>query len=149
MTYNEQRTKLLQALSVLEKENPITRVSSPKDIYGTIRKYGKKKQEHFIVICLNGAHQVIKVKVITIGVLNRCLVHPREVFRPAIINNSASIIIAHNHPSGTLTPSPNDDKLTAKIKQGLKIFDITLMDHIILSKDGYYSYADEGNSALS
>ena len=144
MTYNEQRTKLLQALSVLEKENPITRVSSPKDIYGTIRKYGKKKQEHFIVICLNGAHQVIKVKVITIGVLNRCLVHPREVFRPAIINNSASIIIAHNHPSGNIEPSKEDDQITKTLKEAGTILGIAVLDHLIVSETKFYSYLEEG-----
>ena len=144
MTYNAQRTKLLQALSVLEKENPITRVSSPKDIYGTIRKYGKKKQEHFIVICLNGAHQVIKVKVITIGVLNRCLVHPREVFRPAIINNSASIIIAHNHPSGNTEPSKDDDQITKTLKEAGTILGIAVLDHLIISETKFYSYLEEG-----
>ena len=144
MTYNEQRTKLLQALSVLEKENPITSVSAPTDIYGTIRKYGKKKQEHFIVICLNGAHQVIKVKVITIGVLNRCLVHPREVFRPAIINNSSAIIIAHNHPSGNTEPSKDDDQITKMLKEAGTILGIEVLDHLIITETKFYSYLEEG-----
>ena len=81
---------------------------------------------------------------IFIGTLNQSLVHPREVFRPAITDNAAGIIICHNHPSGTLEASMADIQITQRLKEVAKLVGIELLDHVILSKNGYYSFSDEG-----
>lgn len=104
-----------------------------------IKKYGKKQQEYFIVILLDGALQPIKTEVISIGLVNRTLVHPREVFAPAIQNRATSIIIAHNHPSGNLTPSEDDINTTYRIIDAGKILGINVLDHIIFSDKEFYS----------
>ena len=84
------------------------KISSPSDIYPVLNKYHNKKQEHFLVVTLDGSHTVIRVVIATIGILNRAIVHPREIFLPAIKDNACSIVIAHNHPSGNLEPSRED-----------------------------------------
>ena len=142
MTYIEQRNELLQELNALEKANPITKVSKPSDVYSSLRKYGKKKQEHFLLVCLDGANQVVKIKVITKGILNRTVIHPREVFRPAIINNSASVIIAHNHPSGSIEPSREDIELTERMVEAGKILGIAVIDHLIITETKFYSFSE-------
>jgi DNA repair protein RadC len=82
--------------------------------------------------------------VIHIGTLNQSIVHPREVFRPAIQDNAAGIIISHNHPSGTLEASRSDVQITQRLKEVSKLVGIELLDHVIISKEGYYSFSDEG-----
>jgi DNA repair protein RadC len=105
-------------------------------------KYTTKKQEHFIAIPLNGAHEVIAVKVVTIGLVNRSMVHPREVFRYAIQKNAAAVIIAHNHPSGNVEPSDEDRVVTDRMREAAKVVGIRLLDHVIVGKRGYYSFLE-------
>lgn len=132
---------------VSERKAPEYRISQPSDIYDVIKKkYAKKKQEHFITITLDGEHKVIAVRIISIGILNRAIVHPREVFRTAIADNAASIIICHNHPSGSLIPSPEDKDITKRIKDSGRIIGIEVLDHLIISKNGFYSFLE--NSEL-
>ena len=97
-----------------------------------------------MLITLDGASKVIEKRVIHIGTLNQSLVHPREVFRPAILDNAAGIIIAHNHPSGTLEASRADLQITQRLKEVSKLVGIELLDHVIVSKEGYCSFSDEG-----
>jgi len=125
------------------------RVNSPKvkradDVFKEIEEFKDKSQEHFIVIFLDGDNKIIETRVISVGTLNQTLVHPREVFAPAIEKRSASIIIAHNHPSGTLSPSSEDIEVTNRLKEASKILGIELLDHIIFSLNGYLSLRDEG-----
>ena len=131
---------------VREKANGynIKRITSAKDVYDLLLGYSVEDREHFITITLDGASKVISQRVIHIGTLNQSLVHPREVFRPAIIDNSAGVIIAHNHPSGTLEASRADIQITQRLKEVAKLVGIELLDHVILSKEGYYSFSDEG-----
>jgi DNA repair protein RadC len=94
------------AFLLLEHASPYgMKVSSPSEAYPILRKYGAKRQEHFIALLLNGAHEVIKEEIISIGIANRTVVHPREVYYPAILHNSVAILVAHNHPSGRVDPS--------------------------------------------
>ena len=86
---------------------------------------------------------MIEKRVIHIGTLNQSLVHPREVFRPAILDNAAGVIIAHNHPSGTLEASRADIQITQRLNEVSKLVGIELLDHVILSKEGYYSLSEE------
>ena len=98
-----------------------------------------KKQEYFVLLTLNGARRLINNHTITIGTLMSSLVHPREVFSPAIEDRAASIIIAHNHPSGALDISPQDKEVTRRIKHAGEILGIQLDDHIIIAGDQYIS----------
>ena len=98
-----------------------------------------KKQEHFVVLTLDGARRLIKKRTITIGTLTSSLVHPREVFSPAISDRAASIIIGHNHPSGTLSISDQDRTVTKRIKDAGDLLGIPLDDHIIISSIGFVS----------
>ena len=120
------------------------RVTSANDVYHALAEYSCKNQEHFILITLDGASKIIEKRVIFIGTLNQSLVHPREIFRPAILDNSAGIIISHNHPSGTLSASRADVQITQRLKEVAKLVGIELLDHVIISKNGYYSFSDEG-----
>lgn len=123
----------------------IEKTNTPNLIYEKhLRKYGAKKQEHFIVICLNNSMQAIKSEMITIGLVNRTLVHPREVFCPAIENRATYIIIAHNHPSGNLNPSDNDIALFKSLKEAGEILGIGVVDSIIFNSKEFLSMKEAG-----
>ena len=98
-----------------------------------------KKQEHFVVMTLNGARRLINKRIVTIGTLNSSQVHPREVFAPALEDRAASIIIAHNHPSGTFDISEQDREVSKRIKEAGELMGIRLDDHIIIAGDGFVS----------
>ena len=101
-------------------------------------------REQFLVCCLDAKHAIIGVNVVSIGSLTLSIVHPREVFKPAILLNACGIIAAHNHPSGDPTPSPEDRTLTARLRQAGDLIGIALLDHLILGDDRIYSFADQG-----
>jgi len=117
-------------------------IKSAEDVYNELKDYTKKEQEYFILITLDGASHIINKRVLFIGTINQSLVHPREVFANAISDRSASIIIAHNHPSGTLKPSNADIQITDRLQKVAKIVGIELLDHVIITKDGYYSFSE-------
>ncbi len=122
----------------------VDRVTSAADVYAALGEYSCKQQEHFMLLTLDGASKVIEKRVIFVGTLNQSLVHPREVFKPAIEDGAAGVIIAHNHPSGTLEASRADVQITQRLKEVAKLVGIELLDHVIISKEGYYSFSDEG-----
>ena len=101
-------------------------------------------REQFLVCCLDAKHGIIGVNIVSVGSLTLSVVHPREVFKPAILLNSSAIICAHNHPSGDPSPSPEDRQLTARLRQAADLLGITLLDHIILGDDRTHSFADQG-----
>lgn len=119
------------------------KIQSPKDILPLIRHYGDRKQEHFICISLNGANEVITVRVVTIGLVNKSQIHPREVFSDVIAERAAAVIIAHNHPSGNLNPSREDAAVTRQIQAAADILGIPLLDHIIFDHTAYYSFKED------
>ena len=103
-------------------------------------------QEEFYVLTLDGAHRVIRTHSITVGLANSTQVHPREVFRPAIVDAAIAIIALHNHPSGDSKPSPADQEVTKRLAEAGKLLGIPLLDHIILAREGSLSlreYHDE------
>ena len=112
---------------------------SPKDVWERMEDIRGSKKEHFIVFYLDSRNQEIHKEIVSVGTLNESLVHPREVFESAIKNNAASIIIAHNHPSGDLEPSQADIEITKKLIHAGKILDIKIVDHIIVTLNGYNS----------
>jgi DNA repair protein RadC len=123
------------------KTNPV--ISNAHTVYRYLEPYRYLDREHFIAITLDGASRVINTHIISIGTLNQSLVHPREVFYPAIQDKAAAIIITHNHPSGQLSPSRADRQITTRLKEVGKLIGIDIIDHIILATEGYYSFQDE------
>lgn len=128
------------------RENPLSDspISSPEEVIRYLDAIRDQPQEHFVALTLDGGGNIITSRVITVGLLNHSLVHPRETFRGAILDNAASIIIAHNHPSGSLEPSSQDIAITRQIKEAGQIIGINLIDHIIVSKKGHVSLRERG-----
>lgn len=120
------------------------RIASYRDVVPLLEEYRHKKQEYFVVLTLDGAGCLIERRVITIGTLNASLVHPREVFADALCDRAASIIAAHNHPSGSLEPSPEDKAITERLRQGGELLGIQFLDHIIISPQGEVSLKELG-----
>lgn len=127
---------------ILLKET--AKISSAADIVKLAEDLKNKKQEYFLTFTLDGANNLIKKRVVFIGTLNRSLVHPREVFADAITDRAASIIFVHNHPSGSLVPSKEDKLITNRLVEVGNIIGIKVLDHIIVSKNGYLSFQAEG-----
>ena len=107
------------------------------------KSIGREKKEHFVVLSLDARNCLIKISNISIGSLNSSIVHPREVFKEAIQSFAAQIIIAHNHPSGNPEASPEDVALTRRLGEAAKIFGIELLDHIIVTRDKFYSLKEQ------
>jgi len=120
-------------------------VKEPDDVFKFLKsRYGKCRQEHFFVISLNSNHDIIGINISTIGITNRTIVHPREIFYHLIKNNSTSFIVSHNHTSGNLFVSPEDKDVTNTIKETSKIMGFNFLDHIIFNKNYYLSMKKEG-----
>lgn len=121
------------------------KITVPGDVLPLVRHYGDRLQEYFLCLSLNGAHEVIKTRVVSVGLLNRALVHPREVFAAPIIDRAAAVIIAHNHPSGNVEPSMEDREVTIRIKAAGETLGVELLDHVVFSSTGlYYSFLENG-----
>lgn len=121
-----------------------TRVREAKDVLPFVQQIREKHQEYFVCLSLNGANEVIENRVVTVGLLDSNQVHPREVYADPLTDRAASIIVAHNHPSGTLEASPEDVALTDRLARAGKLLGIPLLDHIIVTKRGYLSLKQAG-----
>ena len=120
------------------------KIQSPADVLPLLRHYADRKQEHFLTVSLNGANEVMTVRVVTIGLINMSHVHPREVFADILTERASSLIVAHNHPSGSLVPSEQDRAVTVQLRKAGEILGIKLLDHIVFSRRGYYSFLEQG-----
>lgn len=120
------------------------KVREPEEALPYFQELRDKKQEHFAVLTLNGANEVIQFRVITVGLLNSSQVHPREVFAEAIADRAAAVIVGHNHPSGNLQPSPEDLTITRQLAEAGRLLGIELLDHLIVTKTGWLSLRREG-----
>ncbi|MEW5786106.1 MAG: DNA repair protein RadC [Bacillota bacterium] len=118
------------------------KISFPADVLPLISHFADRKQEYFLCISLNGANEVIATRVISVGLVNKTQVHPREVFADPITDRATAIIIAHNHPAGGLTPSKEDHEITRQLKAAGETLGIRLLDHIIFNRKGYYSFLE-------
>ena len=136
--------ELLLMVEEKAKEMKIKKIKNAEEVYALLHEYADKEQEHFLLITLDAANKMIDHTVVFMGTLNQSLVHPRDIFRKALHDNAAGIIIAHNHPSGTLEPSRADIQITQRLKEAAQLVGIELLDHVILAKNGYYSFVDEG-----
>lgn len=114
------------------------------DVIPLLSSLAGKKQEYFICISLNGGNRLISKRIVTIGLLDQALVHPREVFAEAIRERAAKVIVAHNHPAGDNAPSKEDVKVTENLAQAASILGIEFLDHIIITESGYFSFREEG-----
>ena len=142
MTYEEQAE--LKRLLAEAAKVPAETVSEPSMLYAKIRGYARSKVEKFGVVTLNGAHEVIRVRTISKGLVNRTIVHPREVFRPAIRDNASAVILFHNHPSGHVQASHEDTELTKRLTEAGKIIGIPVLDHLIITQKTYFSFMQGG-----
>jgi len=120
-----------------------TPIIGSRDAYELLRRYAHSKQETYLTINLDSQHVPISVNIITIGILNKTMVHPREIFRKAIAESAESIITAHNHPSGNLDPSPEDKEIADTIQKAGEILHIPVLDQLIISQDGFTSQYDK------
>lgn len=119
------------------------KIKSPEDIIPLVHAYTLQQQEHFICITLNGCQEVINMRVVSVGTINRTLIHPREVFAEAIKERASGIIVCHNHPSGIVEPSDNDIIITDRLIQAGDVLGIKLLDHIIIASTGFFSFLEQ------
>jgi len=119
-------------------------ILSPKDVWENLRDIRDHRKEHFIIFYLDTRNQEIQREVISVGTLNANLVHPREVFEPAVRNIAAQILIAHNHPSGNHEPSEEDIEITRRLTEAGILLGIEVMDHVIVTKTSYLSLRERG-----
>jgi len=131
--------------SELEPEFKDVEIKNPDVLVKMIRASIKDKaKEHFKLVLLNSRNKVIGISDVSIGTLTANLVHPREVFKEAIIHNAANIILVHNHPSGNPEPSEDDVKITERLINAGKLLDINVLDHVIIGHDSFISLKDKG-----
>ena len=120
-------------------------ISSPNDAYEMIREQLEGlDREQFIVACLNTKNEPTNISVVSVGTLNKAIVHPREVFKTAILSNAASIMAFHNHPSGETTPSQQDIQLTNRLYEAGELIGIKLLDHLIIGDGTFTSLKEKG-----
>jgi DNA repair protein RadC len=120
------------------------KIRSAQDVIPLLQHLVDRPQEHVVSISLSGAHEVIRVRTVSIGLLNSCPIHPREVFGGPIVDHAYSVILAHNHPSGDPEPSPEDRLVTRQLAEAAKTLGMRLVDHIIFARRGYYSFQEQG-----
>lgn len=122
------------------------KVSSPVTAASVLHEYlDGADREHFVVLLLDTQHHIIGIHTVTVGTLDSSLIHPREIFKPAILANAAAIILAHNHPSGDPTPSAEDRAVTRQLATAGQLIGIRVLDHVIIGdRPGYVSLVDAG-----
>lgn len=120
-------------------------LDSPERVFSFLKyQSGYSDKEQFIVIFLNSSNAVVDFEIIAEGTVNQASVYPREIAQKALEKNATATIICHNHPSGNLKPSGDDVKITKKITEGLSLFDIMVLDHLIINSKDYFSFKKEG-----
>lgn len=128
----------------LEIEDGILpKINSAKEAVAQLQELRKMKKEHFVALYLNARNELVYKETVSIGILNASLIHPREVFKPAIDKLAVSVIIAHNHPSGDTKPSEDDIEITKRLKQAGEILGVEVLDHIIITENSCFSFESE------
>jgi DNA repair protein RadC len=125
------------------KKITISQLLSPQDVFDNLKDIRESKKEHFVVFFLDTRNQQIKREIISIGTINASLVHPREVFEPAVKHLAVQVILAHNHPSGDLEPSEEDLDVHKRLSAAGEILGIEVLDHIIVGKTGFMSFKEK------
>ncbi|MDD2757810.1 MAG: DNA repair protein RadC [Patescibacteria group bacterium] len=114
-------------------------ILSAQDVWNKMEDLRDSKKEHFVIFYLDTQNQIIEREIISVGTLNESLIHPREVFEPAIAHSAAQVIVAHNHPSGNLKSSPEDIAVTKRLTEAGTLLGIEILDHVIVSRSGFKS----------
>jgi DNA repair protein RadC len=129
----------------LERDLGDYQITDPESVARAVRaSIGDKAKEHFKLILLNTRNKIIRIGTISIGTLNASLVHPREVFKEALVHNAYAVILAHNHPSGNCEPSEEDIRITKRLRDAGNIMGVEVLDHIIVTAAGYVSMRGKG-----
>lgn len=139
------RVPEIRIMMVRESMRLVPKFGNSLHVYNALKEIVTySDREHFLVICLDTKHKPLAINIATTGTIDSSLIHPREIFKPAILCGASSIVVAHNHPSGDPLPSINDQKVTAQTLEASKILAIPLLDHIIIGDETYYSFRDSG-----
>lgn len=145
----EQEAVALVSMAEVLKRS-LVKKSERESVFGSerlgkklIAQIGHKEQEHLMAIYLNNQNQIVDERVISIGTKNRSLASPSDILRYAVRCNASAIIVAHNHPSGSVAPSGNDREFTRTIMECCKLFEIVLLDHVVVGRDTYYSFREK------
>ena len=120
------------------------RVGKPSDLIPFVNHYAMQEREHFICVTLNGAHEIIKIRTVSVGTINKTMVRPREVFSGAIKDMASAVILCHNHPSGNCIPSADDIETTHRMIEAGECLGIPVLDHLVITTKGYFSMKEEG-----
>lgn len=147
-------TKAIELLTIAEiqkrisqSKNSIKKISRAEDVFNYFYERLKdEKQENFYILILNNQNNIIKEELISKGILDASIIHPREVFKPAIKNSASKIILIHNHPSGNPEPSPEDLDITKQLIEAGKQLDIKVLDHVIIGYEKWWSWMEEGKN---
>ena len=151
-TINNKKIKeilpLIKKFAVLYEKiklNDMVKIGSPRDVYNYLKaKIGSNRDEVFVCVFLNSANEIISIDEVSKGVVNKSSIYPRKIAELSLKYNATCVILAHNHPSGTNNPSNNDMIATEAITKALKVLDIAVLDHLIIARDTYYSFKDNG-----
>jgi DNA repair protein RadC len=118
------------------------KILEPRDVIPLVQIYTLQQQEHLLCFSLNGNNEIINLRVVSIGTVNKTIVHPREVFADPLKDRAAAIIVCHNHPSGNISPSDNDIEVTATLFEAGKLLGLEMLDHIIVSTTSFFSFRE-------
>jgi len=141
-------TTLLAAFELSKRtlevdDSSLPTISTPKDAVAQLTELRHNKKEHFVALYLNAKNEMVHKETISMGTLNANLVHPREVFEPALKYSAASIMVAHNHPSGDPKPSEDDLEITKRLMEAGKMMGVEVLDHVIVAKNSHFSFKEE------
>jgi DNA repair protein RadC len=125
--------------------NGLPTITTPDDACAQVTEIRKRNKENFLVLYLNTRNQLLHKEFVSIGTLNASLVHPREVFEPALRHSAAAVILVHNHPSGDPTPSQEDRELTRRLAEAGRLLGVEVLDHVIVSAARRYSLQENGD----
>lgn len=135
-----------EALAFVPVASTLVVLRGPEDVATAVEPLAlaRARKEHFVVLLLNARHAVLRVEVVSVGSLNASIVHPREVFAPALEHAAASVVLVHNHPSGDSEPSEEDLKITQRLVDAGELLGVAVLDHVIVAKRGNYSFRANG-----
>ncbi len=143
------KTRALTIAAALEfgrrmNRNPQAVLGSPKDVIPYVQHYAMQTAEHFVSVSLNGAREIISIRVLSVGSGNMAILRPREIFCEAVKEHASAVVLCHNHPGGCCTPSPDDIETTSALEKAAELLGIALLDHIIITRTGYFSFLEHG-----
>lgn len=129
---------------IIDYLKPNTRYTSASQVFDTFSFLRHETKEYFIALHLDGKNRIVAIDIVSIGSLNQSIVHPRELFKTALLSSAAAVILMHNHPTGDPTPSTEDLEVTRRLREAGDMIGIRVLDHIIIG-DTYYSFAERGH----